>query len=126
MLLSKSINMRELLKRYLLGQYITPMTWNNCLQSRKDLVLLLSGWLQLTSSETIGDPNIGVGVLSLIRLQIGHTRYRLNADTNRKGVEVFLKNARNGNPWTISDKNRVSNAQNGEHIMGLHMYRLIN
>ena len=33
------INMKELLEKYLIGQYITPMTWNNCLTSRKDLVL---------------------------------------------------------------------------------------
>ena len=48
--------MQELLKNYLIGKYILPMTWDNCLTSRKDLVLLLRGWLQMTSAETIGDP----------------------------------------------------------------------
>ena len=48
--------MRELLERYLMGQYIQPMSWDNCLTSKEDLVLLLKGWLQLTNSKTIGDP----------------------------------------------------------------------
>ena len=116
--------MREILERYLTGQDIIQMKWDNCLRSKEELRMLLSGWEQLTSVETIGDPSIGVGVNPLIKLQIGERRYVLNQDTNRAGVEVFLENARNGNPWTISNKNRVSNAQNGEHIAGLHMYKI--
>ena len=116
--------MREILERYLSGQYIIQMGWKNCLNSEKELRQLLSGWLQLTNSNTIGDPNIGVGVRPLIRLQIGKQRYNLNADTSRKGVEVFLENSRNGNPWTTSNTNRISNAQNGEHIPGLNMYMI--
>lgn len=116
--------MREILERYLTGQYIIQMNWDNCLRSKEELITLLSGWRQLTSADTIGDPSIGIGVNPLIKLQIGERRYVLNQDTKREGVEVFLENARNGNPWTISNKNRVSNAQNGEHIAGLHMYKI--
>jgi hypothetical protein len=116
--------MRELLERYLLGQYIIPMNWKNCLSSREDLVLLLKGWRQMTSSETIGDPNNGIGVRPLIRLQIGDNRYVLNADTKRRGVKVFLENEKHRNIWTYSEKNRVSNAPNGEHIENLQMYKV--
>ena len=115
--------MIEILERYLRGNFIIQMNWDNCLRSKEELRMLLSGWEQLTSADTIGDPSIGIGVNPLIKLQIGERRYVLNQDTKREGVEVFLENARNGNPWTISNKNRVSNAQNGEHIAGLHMYK---
>ena len=115
--------MREILERYLSGDYIIQMGWNNCLNSKEDLRLLLSGWLQLTNAETIGDPSQGVGVNPLIKLQIGERRYVLNQDTTREGVKLFLENERNGNPWTLSLSKRVSNAQNSEHIAGLHMYK---
>lgn len=116
--------MRELLERYLMGQYIIPMTWNNCLTSREDLVLLLRGWLQMTSADTIGDPNNGIGVAPLIKLQIGDRKYVLNQDSTRVGVEMFIENEGNGNNWHYSETNRVSNDLNGEHIANLHMYRL--
>jgi len=115
--------MREILEKYLSGDYIIQMGWNNCLNSKKDLRLLLSGWLQLTNSETIGDPRQGVGVNSLIKLRIGGRKYVLNQDTKREGVMLFLENERNRNQWTLSETNRVSNALNGEHIAGLHMYK---
>ena len=118
--------MKELLERYLTGKHITEMTWGNCLNSREDLVLLLRGWLQMTESDTIGDPNVGVGLKKLIKLQIGDKRYVLNADTRRKGVKVFLENEKNGNTWTYSETNRVSNASNREHIETLQMYRIVN
>jgi hypothetical protein len=114
--------MRELLETYLMGQYILPMTWDNCLNSREDLVLLLSGWLQLTSAKTIGDPNNGIGVTALIRLKVGDGRFKLNNDTTREGVETFIANEIIGYPWIISETNRVSNAENGEHIRNLQMY----
>ena len=116
--------MIEILERYLRGNFIIQMNWDNCLRSKEELRMLLTGWLQFTSADTIGDPSIGIGVNPLIKLQIGERRYVLNQDTNRAGVEVFLENTRNGNPWTLSETNRVSNAQNGEHISGLHMYRI--
>jgi hypothetical protein len=115
--------MKELLGKYLLGQYIIPMRWNKCLTSRRELVLLLNGWLQVTSSETIGDPNEGPGVRPLIRLQIGDKSYELNADTKREGVKLFLENEKNRITWSYSDTNRVSNALNGEHIENLQMYK---
>lgn len=116
--------MREILERYLTGQYIIQMNWDNCLRSKEELRMLLTGWKQLSTADTIGDPSKGIGVNPLIKLQIGERRYVLNQDTNRAGIEVFLENARNGNPWTISNTNRVSNAQNSEHIAGLHMYKI--
>ena len=116
--------MRELLKRYLIGQYIIPMSWDNCLTSRDDLVLLLKGWLQLTDSDTIGDPNNGISVTPLIRLRLGDNQYVLNQDTRRRGVEIFIANERNGNNWYYSRTNRVSNDLNGEHIANLQMYRV--
>lgn len=99
------------------------MRWNKCLTSRRELVLLLNGWLQVTSSETIGDPNEGPGVRPLIRLQIGDKSYELNADTKREGVKLFLENEKNRITWSYSDTNRVSNALNGEHIENLQMYK---
>jgi hypothetical protein len=116
--------MKELLEKYLMGQHITPMTWNNCLTSRKDLVLLLRGWLQITSAETIGNPNENIGVASLIKLKIGDKRFELNNDTKRQAVEIFLENERNENSWHYSETNRVSNDLNGEHIANLQMYRV--
>ena len=115
--------MKELLEKYLMGQYIIPMTWNNCLTSRKDLVLLLKGWLQMTSAETIGNPNENIGIAPLIRLEVGDKRFELNNDTKRQAVEIFLENEKNGNTWHYSEKNRVSNDQDGKHIQHLHMYR---
>ena len=116
--------MKELLEKYLISQYITPMTWNNCLTSRKDLVLLLRGWLQMTSVETIGDPEGNIGVASLIKLKVGDRRFELNNDTKRQGIEIFLENEKNGNNWHYSETNRVSNDLNGEHIPNLNMYRV--
>ena len=116
--------MKELLEKYLMGQYIAPMTWNNCLTSRKDLVLLLKGWLQMTSADTIGNPNNGIGVTQLIKLQIGDKKFVLNNDTKRQAVEIFLENEKNGNTWYYSKKNRVSNDQDENHIKHLHMYRI--
>ena len=107
-----------------MGQHITPMTWNNCLTSRKDLVLLLKGWLQLTDSDTIGDPKENIGVASLIKLKIGDKRFELNNDTKRQAVEMFLENERNENSWHYYETNRVSNDLNGEHIANLQMYRV--
>ena len=107
-----------------MGQYITPMTWNNCLTSRKDLVLLLKGWLQLTDSDTIGDPKENIGVASLIKLKVGDKRFELNNDTKRQGVEIFLKNEKKENNWHYSETNRVSNDLNGEHIANLQMYKV--
>ena len=116
--------MRELLEKYLIGQYITPMNWNNCLTSREDLVLLLKGWLQLTSANTIGNPDDNIGVAKLIRLEVGDRRWVLNHDTKREAIEIFLKNEENKNNWTYSNTNRVSNDTNGEHIENLQMYRV--
>jgi len=115
--------MIEILERYLRGNFIIQMNWDNCLRSKEELRMLLTGWLQFTSADTIGDPSIGIGVNPLIKLQIGERRYVLNQDTKREGVESFLENENSGNPWTLSETNRVSNAQNGEHIAGLHMYK---
>ena len=115
--------MREILERYLSGDYIIQMGWDNCLNSKEDLRLLLRGWLQFSKADNIGDPGQGVGVNPLIKLQIGERRYVLNQDTTREGVKLFLENERNGNPWTLSLSERVSNALNGEHIAGLHMYK---
>ena len=115
--------MREILERYLTGHYIIQMNWDNCLKSKEELRMLLSGWRQLSKADTIGDPGQRVGVNPLIMLQIGERRYVLNQDTKREGVESFLENENSGNPWTLSEKNRVSNAQNGQHIPGLHMYK---
>ena len=116
--------MRELLKKYLMGQDIQPMSWDNCLTSKENLVLLLKGWLQLTNSKTIGDPQGNIGVAPLIRLEVGDRRWELNQDTQRVGVEMFIENEGNGNNWHYSETNRVSNDLNGEHIANLHMYRL--
>lgn len=115
--------MREILEKYLSGVYIIQMAWDNCLNSKEDLRLLLSGWLQVTNADTIGDPEKGIGLNPLIKLRIGEKRYVLNQDTNREGIKLFLENERNENPWVLSKTNRVSNAQNGEHIVGLQMYR---
>lgn len=118
--------MRELLETHLLGQYITPMTWDNCLNTKRELVLLLRGWVQLTNSDTIGNLNNNIGVTPLIRLQIGDIRYQLNHDTRRNGVIEFLENERNDPPppWITGNTGRVSNAPNGEHIPNLQMYSI--
>jgi len=115
--------MKEILEKYLSGDYIIQMGWNNCLNSKEDLRLLLRGWKQFSNADTIGDPRQGVGVNRLIKLRIGEKRYELNQDTKREGVKLFLENERNGNPWITSKTNRVSNALNGEHIVGLQMYK---
>ena len=46
----------------------------------------------------------------------------LNADTKRRGVEVFLENEKNENTWSSFETKRVSNASNGKHIENLQMY----
>ena len=107
-----------------MGQYIQPMSWDNCLTSKEDLVLLLKGWLQLTNSKTIGDPEGNIGVAPLIRLEVGDRRWELNQDTQRVGVEMFIENEGNGNNWHYSETNRVSNDLNGEHIANLQMYKV--
>jgi hypothetical protein len=40
--------------------------------------------------------------LKAIKLKIGDRRYVLHADTQRRGVEVFLENEKNENTWSNS------------------------
>ena len=122
--------MKEVL-RYLTfdQQFIKKMNSSTSLNSKEKLYSLLKWWKQLSKAETIGDLDQMNGNTPLIIIRIGSSSYYINADTNRAGVEVFLKNEIN--PWKLisnrdAKKNKITNDSNNDPIEGFYMYKKLN
>ena len=102
------------------------MNSSTSLKSKEELYGILNWWKKLSKSETIGDLGKMNGNTPLIIIRIGSSSFYVNADTNRTGVEVFLKNKIN--PWKLiinrdTKKNKITNDSNHEPIEGFYMYK---
>ena len=99
------------------------------LNSKEKLYSLLKWWKQLSKAETIGDLGQMNGNTPLIIIKIGSSSYYINADTNKTGVEVFLKNKLNpGKLISNRDtkKNKITNDSNNDPIERFYMYKKLN
>ena len=85
--------MKEEILRYLTfdQQFIKKMNSSTYLKSKDELYSILNWWNKLSKSETIGDLGQMNGNTPLIIIKLGSSSYYINADTNRAGVEAFLK-----------------------------------
>ena len=123
--------MKEEILRYLTfdQQFIKKMNSSTSLNSKEKLYSLLKWWKQLSKAETIGDLDQMNGNTPLIIIKLGSSSYYINADTNRAGVEAFLKNKTN--PWNLisnrdAKKNKITNDSNHDPIEGFYMYKKLN
>ncbi len=99
------------------------------LTKQSELKDMLIKWLE-TTEITIGDMH---GRPSnpepWIWIKIDNVLYHINADTKRGGVEAFIKNEENGNPWMIiptgklKKLTKVTNDINGNPIPLFYMYK---
>jgi hypothetical protein len=109
--------------------HIQKMHRQSPLTKQSELKDLLIKWLE-TTEITIGDMR---GRKSnpepWIWIKIDNFLYHINADTKRKGVEAFIKNEENGNPWVIiptgklKKLTKVTNDINGKPIPLFYMYK---
>lgn len=123
--------MKEEILRYLTfdQQFIKKMNSSTSLNSKEEVYCLLKWWKKLSKSETIGDLGQMNGNTPLIIIKLGSSSYYINADTNRAGVEAFLKNKIN--PWNLisnrdAKKNKITNDSNHDPIEGFYMYKKLN
>lgn len=105
------------------------MNSSSSLKSKEELYSILNWWNKLSKSDTIGDLGQMNGNTPLIIIKIGSSSYYINADTNKTGVEVFLKNEIN--PWKLisnrdAKKNKITNDSNNDPIEGFYMYKKLN
>ena len=114
----------EIIKRHLTQDqnHIKP-----CEIYSKDLLYnILKWWRNLTKHGKIGAENQN-GNTPLIRINIGSNKYKINADSTKEGVIMFLQNK--NNPWILIQnengvKNKITNNLKGEPIQGFYMYKL--
>jgi len=123
--------MKEEILRYLTfdQQFINKMNSSTYLKSKDELYSILNWWNKLSRSDTIGDLGQMNANTPLIIIKIGSSSYYINADTNKTGVEVFLKNKLN--PWKLisnrdTKKNKITNDSNNNPIEGFYMYKKLN
>lgn len=112
----------------IIGKHIQKMHRQSPLTKQSELKDLLIKWLE-TTEITIGDMR---GRKSnpepWIWIKIDNVLYHINADSKRDGVEAFIKNEENGNPWVIIPTGRimniikVTNDDNAQPIPRFYMY----
>ena len=95
--------------------------------SIEELINLLKIWLEKTDEMTIGDIDNFPKYTKWIFLNLNGNNYYMNADTNREGIKVFLKNHENNNPWKVIANTRnvykkISNDINGKPIKYFYFY----
>jgi|TARA_B110000902_G_scaffold22470_1_gene25070 hypothetical protein len=115
---------QELIKKHLTeGQnHIIKVTLHN----RETLYSILKWWKTLSKSDTIGDLDNVNGNTALIHIKLGSNTYYINADSNKYGVSIFLKNK--ANPWILIENengtnNKITNNVNKEPIGGFYIYK---
>ena len=113
----------------IIGNHIEKMHKQFPLTSKAQLKILLQEWLK-TSGSTIGEmhgKNSNPEPWLLIKLN--NYYYQINADTKREGVQEFLNNEANKNPWLIiptenkGNRTKVTNDIIGNPITGFYMYK---
>ena len=116
------IQMREISRKYIEGEYIKPMINEYALSSKEELFNLLKCWKMISKASTIGNIDSYTRNKRIILLNIRDVSYYINADTTRKGVQEFLINK--NNPWKITKNSMViTNNLDSETIKGFYMYR---
>ena len=113
----------------ILGNLIEKIDRQFPLTSKFQLTALLQQWL-ITSGSTIGDLHgKSSNPESWLWIKINNNLYQINADTKRQGVQMFLKNEANKNPWVIiptensGNLTKVTNDINGNPIPLFYMYK---
>ena len=113
----------------ILGNHIEKIDRQFPLTSKFQLTALLQQWL-ITSGSTIGDLHgKSSNPESWLWIKINNNLYQINADTKRQGVQMFLKNEANKNPWVIiptensGNLTKFTNDINGNPIPGFYMYK---
>lgn len=105
------------------------MTKNSNILERQDFDLWLLNWYENTNEKTIGDiGNFGQQVF--LWVEGNGFKFRLNADTKREGVEVYLnllKENNNSLNWSIVANlkgkiNKVAFGENKIKIPGFYLY----
>jgi hypothetical protein len=94
--------------------------------SKTELITLLKEWL-LSGEQNIGNGLSITGNTKWIKLKLDSDSFYINADTERIGVEVFIKNHELGYQWQVITNNRnnykkVTNDENGLAIKYLYFY----
>ena len=113
----------------ILGNHIEKIDRQFPLTSKFQLTALLQQWL-ITSGSTIGDLHgKSSNPESWLWIKINNNLYQINADTKRQGVQMFLKNEANKNPWVIiptensGNLTKFTNDINGNPIPCFYMYK---
>lgn len=105
------------------------MTKNSNILERQDFDLWLLNWYKNTNEKTIGD--IGnFGQQAFLWVKGNGSKFRLNADTKREGVEVYLnllEEHNNSLNWSIVANlkgkiNKVAFGENKIKIRGFYLY----
>ena len=105
------------------------MTKNSNILERQDFDLWLLNWYKNTNEKTIGD--IGnFGQQAFLWVKSNGSKFRLNADTKREGVETYLnllKENDNSLNWSIVANmkgkiNKVAFGENKIKIRGFYLY----
>lgn len=117
---NKSGNIPEII-----DQYILNMDRNNPIYLN-ELIELLGKWQRESKAKTIGNVN-GYGRMPLLWITINGRLYKINTDTKRKGIEIFLENQNKNHQLKIirnkvGNFNLVTNDSEGRSISGLYFY----
>ena len=114
----------------IINNHIQDMDRQYPLETPFQLKVLLLEWLK-TSGSTIGDLyGKSSDQRPLLWVKKDNIIYKIGADTKRIGVEAFLKNEENKNPWVIiptersGDLRKATNDINRESIPGFYMYKV--
>ena len=118
------MNPQELTKKHLTEDqnHIIKVT----LHKKETLYSILKWWKTLSKSDTIGDLDNVNGNTALIHIKLGSNTYYINADSNKNGVSIFLKNK--ANSWILIENengtnNKITNNINKEPIKGFYIYK---
>ena len=108
--------------------YIRPFTKSTSIRNKADFFKLLSWWLRLSKSDTLGDVTKMNNNKPLIHINIGSSSYYVNADSKRSGVKIFLSN-KDSNWHLIANEdgkvNKITNKSDRAPIEGFYMYKEI-
>jgi hypothetical protein len=113
----------------IIGNHIEKMNRQFPLTSKAQLKILLQEWLK-TSGSTIGEMNgRNSNPEPWLWVKIDNILYQINCDTRRAGVQQFLNDEANKNPWLIiptenlGNHTKVTNDINGNPIPYFYMYK---
>jgi len=105
------------------------MTSNSNILDRQGFDSWLLNWYQSTNEKTVGDVgNFGQQVF--LWVEDNGSKFRLNADTKREGVEVYLNILKENNSplnWSVvanlkGKMNKVAFGENKIKIRGFYLY----